>query len=92
MADVRQIKDWIERGLIDAASWSNLLYLPGTIYYKEAVERGAFSEEGFRKHIEEGFNFFAVPEKFNFSGIKTDKLREALGHLRVGNYDFDISS
>jgi radical SAM superfamily enzyme YgiQ (UPF0313 family) len=91
MSDVRQIQDWIERGLVDAASWSNLLYLPGTIYYNQAVEKGQFSEAGFRKHIDEGFNFFAVPEKFNFSGIKTDKLREALAHLRVGNYDFDIS-
>lgn len=85
--DVTRIRDWLERGLIDAASWSNLLYLPGTPYYRDAIAKGRFSEELFREWIGKGFNFFAVPERFNFSQVPTPVLSEVLARLRLGNYD-----
>jgi radical SAM superfamily enzyme YgiQ (UPF0313 family) len=85
--DVNQIRDWVERGLIDAASWSNLLYLPGTPYYNEAIAQGRFDEATFRQWIQNGFNFFAVPERFNFSEVPTPFLREVLAKLRLGQYD-----
>lgn len=90
MADVRQIRDWIERGLVAAASWSNLLYLPGTPYFADALREGRFTEAEFRDWIWSGFNFFAVPERFNFSAVPTDTLTDVLAHLRVGDYDFTI--
>lgn len=86
-ADVRQIRNWLERGLIDAASWSNLLYLPGTPYYKEAIAAGLFDEALFKQWIDKGFNFFAVPERFNFSQVPTPLLAEVLANLRRGSYD-----
>ena len=85
--DIEQVSDWLQRGLIDAASWSNLLYLPGTPYYKEAIAQGKFSEEEFRAWIAKGFNFFAVPERFNFSAVPTPLLREVLAQLRMGIYE-----
>ena len=88
LGDVRRIKEWLEGGLIDAASWSNLLYLPGTPYYKEAIALGRFTEAEFRQWIYQGFYFFAAPERLNFSAVPTPRLREVLGHLRVGDYSF----
>ncbi len=86
MHDVAQVHDWIERGLVDAASWSNLLYLPGTAYYRFAVEQGFFDEAWFRRSIDKGFNFFAVPERLNFSAVPTPMLRDVLANLRVADY------
>ncbi len=86
MSDVAQIRHWVERGLIGAASWSNLLYLPGTPYYNQAIEKGWFSEDLFRSWIDEGFNFFAVPERLNFSEVPTPVLREVLAALRDADY------
>ncbi len=87
LSDIAQIRDWLQRGLIDAASWSNLLYLPGTPYYRDAIAKGHFDEALFREWIYKGFNFFAVPERFNFSAVPTPVLREVLARLRMGNYD-----
>jgi radical SAM superfamily enzyme YgiQ (UPF0313 family) len=86
LADVAQVRDWVERGLIDAASWSNLLYLPGTAYYNQAVDKGWFSEAQFRSWIDTGFNFFAVPERLNFSNVPTPVLQEVLAALRDADY------
>ncbi len=90
--DVRQIDNWLQRGLIDAASWSNLLYLPGTPYYREAIAAGRFDEALFRSWIDRGFNFFAVPERFNFSEVPTGLLREVLANLRRGSYELPATS
>lgn len=85
--DIELIRGWLERGLIDAASWSNLLYLPGTPYYKDALIKGHFDEALFREWISKGFNFFAVPDRFNFSEVPTPLLQEVLANLRRGVYE-----
>jgi radical SAM superfamily enzyme YgiQ (UPF0313 family) len=87
MHDVAQVRDWVGRGLVDAASFSNLLYLPGTAYYRHALKQGWFDEATFRGWIEQGFNFFAVPERLNFSRVPTPVLRDVLACLRVADYD-----
>lgn len=87
MSDVAQIRDWVERGLIDAASWSNLLYLPGTAYYNRAITEGWFTEKQFRGWIDTGFNFFSVPERLNFSNVPTPVLQEVLAALRDADYE-----
>lgn len=86
MTDVAHIESWVSRGLVNAASFSNLLYLPGTPYYRQAVKKNWFTEAQFRQWINEGFNFFAVPERLNFSAVPTALLREVLGHLRLADY------
>lgn len=85
--DVTQTRDWVSRGLVDAASFSNLLYLPGTAYYRQALKQGWFDEATFRGWIREGFNFFAVPERLNFSLVPTPVLRDVLTCLRSADYD-----
>jgi radical SAM superfamily enzyme YgiQ (UPF0313 family) len=86
-ADVGLVRRWVEAGLCGAASWSNLIYLPGTPYFDEAVRDGKFSEASFRQRIDSGFNFFAVSDEFNFSAIPTPRLREILLKLRQGDYE-----
>ena len=85
-ADVDLIRHWRESGLCGAASWSNLIYLPGTTYYNQAIEKGLFTEEAFKAKVASGFNFFSVSEEFNFSDIPTDTLSAALARLRQGDY------
>ena len=85
--DVALIRRWVDAGLVVAASWSNLVYLPGTAYYDEAVAAGRFTEADFRRRLEGGFNFFAVNDAFNFTQIPTDQLAEILARLRRGVYE-----
>ncbi len=85
--DVDLVRRWADAGLVAAASWSNLIYIPGTTYYEEALAEGRFTEESYRRRLEDGFNFFAVNDAFNFTEIPTETLAGVLARLRRGEYE-----